>query len=112
MRLLICAECGGTGTVLREVLAARLEGVAVEMTGCLGVCADPVTLAAQADGRATYVFSGLGAGDAAEVAAFVAAYRAAPAGWIEDARPLGRLRHCMVTRVPALTEAPPDRPSR
>ncbi len=102
MRLLVCEGCGGTGTVLREVLAARLQGVEVGVIGCLGVCADPVTVAAQAPGCATYVFSGLGAGDAADLAAFVAAYRAAPAGWIEDARPLGRLRQCLVARVPAL----------
>ncbi len=102
MRLLVCEGCGGTGTELREVLAARLQGVEVGMTGCLGVCADPVTLAAQAPGRATYMFSGLVAEDAADVEAFVAAWRGAPGGWIEDARPLGRLRQCLVARVPAL----------
>lgn len=69
---------------------------------CLSVCADPVTLAAQGAGRATYVFSGLGEADEADLRAFAEAYSGAPDGWIEDARPLGRLRFRLVTRVPAM----------
>jgi len=109
-RLVICAGCGGTGAALAKALRAALD-VEVALAPCLSVCADPVTLAAQGTGRATYVFSGLGLADLADVRAFAAAYEAAPAGWIEDARPLGRLRHCLVTRVPAMPDpaitAPP-----
>lgn len=96
----MCEGCGGSSTDLLDALAR--QDVSALATGCLGVCADPVTVAVQAAGRATYVFSGLGVEDAGDIAAFVAAYLAADAGWIEDARPLGRLRHCLVTRVPAL----------
>jgi predicted metal-binding protein len=35
------------------------------------------------------------------VLAFCHAYLAAKDGWIEDARPLGRLRHCLRARIPA-----------
>ena len=59
-------------------------------------------MAAQAEGRATYVFGALSAADADDIARFVAAYRVAPKGWIADARPLGRLRDCLVARVPAM----------
>lgn len=71
---------------------------------CLAVCSDPVTLAAQGPGRATYVFSGLGEADEADIRAFAEAYTSAPGGWIEDARPLGRLRFQLVTRVPAMPD--------
>ena len=100
-RILICSTCAGDGAGLAEALAG-LNGWAVEMHPCLSVCEAPVALAAQAAGRATYVFAGLTPQDAGDVRSFAAAYEAAPAGWIEDARPLGRLRFCLRSRVPAL----------
>lgn len=68
----------------------------------MSVCAEPVTLAVRGADRATYVFKGVGPEDAGDVAAFASAYTSAPEGWIEDARPLGRLRFQLVTRVPAI----------
>lgn len=99
-RLLICSTCMGEGEALADAL--RVEGWEVAMHPCLSVCDDPVAIAAQSTGGATYVFAGLTAADAGDVAAFAAAYDAAPAGWIEDARPLGRLRFCLKSRVPGL----------
>lgn len=95
----ICGGCAGTAA-LRAVLDR--ETAPVHVVECLSVCTAPVTLAAQGRGRATYVFAGITAEDAADIAAFARAYEAAPAGWIEDARPLGRLRFCLKTRVPAM----------
>ena len=80
-----------------------MDGWDVEMHPCLSVCDEPVAIAAQSEGCATYVFAGLTEADADDVVAFAAAYDAADAGWIDDARPLGRLRFCLKTRVPALS---------
>ncbi|WP_246098718.1 DUF1636 family protein [Paracoccus laeviglucosivorans] len=63
--------------------------------------ARPVLLAMQAAGRASYLFHDLTPADAADIAATVAAYLDAPDGWIVDARPCGRLRLCLKTRIPS-----------
>ncbi|WP_172300214.1 DUF1636 family protein [Pseudoruegeria sp. HB172150] len=101
VRLTICAGCSG-GDALADVLREALPEAEIARADCLSVCTDPATVAAQAEGRATYVFSGVGIADEADIRAFLAEYAAAPKGWIEDARPLGRLRFCLVTRVPAI----------
>lgn len=72
--------------------------------GCMNGCANPVSMALQAPGRATYFFGGVDpVADAADILATVRAYLVAPQGWIEDAQPCGRLRFCLVGRVPALS---------
>lgn len=101
-RLVICSSCDGPGAVLAETLRPQLEGWDVVMHDCLSVCAEPVSVAVQAEGRATYVFAGLGVQDVADIVAFAGLYDAAPDGWVADARPAGRLRYCLKTRVPAL----------
>lgn len=99
VRLTVCVGCEGG-----HALAEALRGAEAEIrhAGCLQVCARSVALAAQAPGRATYVFGDVTAADAGDIATFVTLYRTAPKGWIADARPLGRLRHCLVARVPAM----------
>ncbi|KAF0675509.1 DUF1636 family protein [Profundibacterium mesophilum] len=104
-QLVVCRGCAGDAEALAQALADLRPGVEVVQAACLSVCAAPVTLAAQGAGRATYVFSGLGTGDLEDLSAFAEAYEAAPRGWIADARPLGRLRFRLVTRVPALRTA-------
>jgi len=101
-QILICAGCGGAGSGLARSLQQARPELRVEQTECLSVCTDPASMAVQGERRATYVFSGLSAQDLSDVLAFIDAYQTAPDGWIEDARPLGRLRHCLVTRIPAL----------
>lgn len=100
-RVIICETCAGPGAELAAAIG-RLDGWDVEMHPCLSVCAEPVAMAVQADGCATYVFAGLTEANAKDVHAFVKLYEEAQAGWIEDARPAGRLRFCLKTRVPAL----------
>ena len=70
---------------------------------CFSGCAEPTALALQGQGRASYVFSGLDVvADADDIAATCKTYLDSPKGWIEDARPCGRLRMCLRARIPAL----------
>lgn len=70
---------------------------------CMNGCARPVSMAIQGHGRATFFFTGIDPeADMGDIVATLHAYLAAPQGWIEDARSCGRLRHCLVGRVPAL----------
>ena len=101
-RLVICKMCAGPGAALAEVIGPALPGWEIVMHDCLSACATPVSVAVQAHGKATYVFAGLTDADAPDIAAFAALYDASPDGWIADARPAGRLRFCLKSRVPAL----------
>ena len=101
-RLVICETCAGPGVGLAEALRDHVPGWEVVMHACLSACAEPVSLAVQAEGKATYVFAGLSDTDAPDVVAFAALYDASDDGWIADARPAGRLRFCLKARVPAL----------
>lgn len=99
-RLTVCASCGeGAGRRLAE----RLEGEAeVRLVECLNACARPLALAVTGEGKATYLFAGVDPeAQAEEVAAFLDLYRNAPGGEVADARPAGRLRVCLLGRIPA-----------
>lgn len=98
MRLTVCATCReGAGQAL-----AGLEGAEVRFTECLNACGRPVALAVTGEGRATYLFAGVDPErQAAEVAAFLRLYAAAPVGEVLDAREAGDLRLCLIGRVPA-----------
>ncbi|MDK3074507.1 DUF1636 family protein [Sedimentitalea sp. JM2-8] len=105
--LWLCANCERSAdwSSLRRLLAeADLPAqVRLEARGCMNGCADPVALAIQSAGRATYFFTGIAPEeDASDIVATLRCYLAAPDGWIDDARPCGRLRHCLKGRVPAL----------
>ena len=104
VRLHICANCPGPGWE-RLRMALEEAGLPVELkpSGCMNGCAEPVALALQGAGRATYFFTGVDPeGDVADILATVETYLAADKGWIGDARPCGRLRFCLKGRVPAL----------
>jgi len=84
------------------VAALPQLGVEIRETDCLGPCDEPIALALQGSGMATYVFVGIDlVEDAEDIQATCRVYLSSPQGWIEDARPCGRLRHCLKTRVPA-----------
>ncbi len=100
-RVTICETCAGRGVELAAAIG-ELDGWEVVMHPCLSVCDEPVAMSVQGTDAATYVFAGLTEADAADVRSFAKLYDDAQAGWIEDARPAGRLRFCLKTRVPAL----------
>ena len=82
---------------------ANTQKTMPSMVACMGACESPVSLGLQGAGRASYVFAGVQpTQDAADIAATCQTYLDAPAGWIEDARPCGRLRDCLRARLPAL----------
>jgi len=96
--VIICEGCGGTA--LADRLEVTLQGAKVRRAACMNVCDDPVTVAFKADGKATYLFAGITPDDAEDAQAFVTLYNATPDGWIEDARPIGRMRLCLKGRIP------------
>ncbi len=109
--LLLCSTCTGTEdraadrTAIATALAeAELEGqVLLTEVACMGACETPVSLGLQGDGMASYVFAGVTPqDDAADIVRTCQTYLDSPAGWIEDARPCGRLRLCLRARLPAL----------
>lgn len=101
-----CATCEGPGwAALRAALEEASFDVPVEFAtqACMNACSRPSSLALQGVGRATYFFDDVKPEeDVEDILATIRTYIGAPAGWIEDARPCGRLRFCLKGRVPAL----------
>ena len=96
----LCATCrpGTDTTTLRTALGGTAE---LRLHDCLNVCGQPAALSLQGNGMA-YLFAGIDpVTDAADIAATVRTYAASPGGTITDARPCGRLRHCLIGRLPA-----------
>lgn len=111
--LLLCTTCAGAETrdQDRDAIRAALQRqglddrVRLRAIACMGACEAPVSLGLQGAGRASYVFAGLvPQQDAADIAKTCQHYLDSPEGWIEDARPCGRLRLCLRTRLPALKD--------
>lgn len=108
--LRICAQCdparfGPALERLRATLVASdLAGrVAAVEQACFNACDAPVSVSLQGPDRATYFFRHVDPeSDAEDILATLRVYLSSPDGWIEDARPCGRLRHCLMARVPAL----------
>ena len=102
-----CADLEGDpkGAALIEDVSVRLAPIGdfeVRGQACLNVCDKPTALAFRAGGKAAYLFAGVDAEkDAGDVAAFAKMYKDSADGWIEDARPAGRLRFCLIGRIPA-----------
>lgn len=106
----MCESCAAPGEVpagatLAAALGRRLGDLAtleVELGGCMNQCGAPVALALRAEGRPAYLFAGLDpAGDLDDAEALCRLYHASGRDGIADARPAGRLRHCLVGRIPA-----------
>ena len=105
----LCETCDPAGFAeAREGLQQALDAAHVQARviaqPCMNACADPVSLALQGEGRATYFFAGIDpVTNRDDIVATVAIYLNSPNGWIEDATACGRLRHCLKGRVPALS---------
>ncbi|MDR6265983.1 DUF1636 family protein [Roseobacter sp. N2S] len=113
-RVIVCTTCRAKGEAaprgaalaasLRDRFAAdpQLQDFAIETHECMSACATPNAVSFRATGKAVYLFGGVDpVTDHEDIAAFALLYAAAPDGWIEDARPAGRLRFCLIGRVPA-----------
>ncbi|NNE88695.1 MAG: DUF1636 family protein [Silicimonas sp.] len=105
LHLSLCSDCGTVDIeVAQDMLraAGMPETVAIKPSRCLGPCDRPVVMSLQSPGQAGYVFAGIDLiEDANDVVATCALYCDSDDGWIEDARPCGRLRHLLVARMPA-----------
>lgn len=78
------------------------DALKVSSVECMGACDTPLALALQGTQRATYLFAGIDVkSDKDDIVATCRTYLDSPAGWIEDARPCGRLRLCLRARIPA-----------
>ncbi len=110
--LRICTTCITTAATpdcqkLDKAIADAGLSVPVEVVpqSCMNGCSRPTSMALQGDGMATYFFSDIEpAEDLNDIVSTLKAYLNSLAGWIEDARPCGRLRSCLIGRVPALTD--------
>ncbi len=93
----------GAASALQQAVDAEMPGqVRVELAPCLERCDAPVAMTVQCKGGAGYVFSGIRPdADTQDIIATCRAYLNSPGGWIEDARPCGRLRFCLSARLPA-----------
>lgn len=107
VRVIICSTCAvlgqpAQGAGFAEALRGLVpEGVVVETTECMNQCGSPVSMALRGEERDVYLFSGVRVeSDLEDAAALARIYAEAEGGTIEDARPAGRLRHCLVGRVP------------
>jgi predicted metal-binding protein len=98
--LSVCADCRRPrdrrrpGRALAAELAERLREwplLAVEPGVCMGACEEPVAVAVQSPGRATYLFASLLDEAAVDsLVAFLALYRSRPDGMSREAeRPAG-----------------------
>ena len=106
-QIFVCSSCCRVGetpqgaafvAALRKRLGAHF---AIAAHACFSVCSEPQALAFRAPGKAAYVFSGLNLDDLEDIAAFAQLWSGLVDGWIEDARPIGRLRFCLKARIPA-----------
>lgn len=107
LHLQLCDKCLGSAAALED-LKARLNDseishqVRIETIDCGETCEKPARLWIQHSEGASYQFDGLNlSADQDDILATAVACLESPNGWIEDARPCGRLRFCLIARVPA-----------
>lgn len=96
-RVSVCTGCDG-GEALAKALSAHIPVARVD---CMNVCANPACVSVRDEGKAAYLFGGVSADLAENVARFLALYDAAEAGIVSDARPIGELRFKLIGRIPA-----------
>lgn len=111
-KIILCKTCeyaSGSPEEAEIAIAAELAGKGLEaqfeivQTECMGGCEEPVSLALQGEGKATYLFTGIRfPEDAVDTVRTCGKYLQSDQGWIEDATGCGRLRHCLRARIPAI----------
>ncbi len=111
-RLVICDTCAKLGDTAKgpqwaEALKAQIADqdipFEVTTTSCMNMCAQPTSFALQAPDKATYLFANANPDtDSDDLLSLLRLYAQSKDGWITDARSIGRLRGCLVGRVPGL----------
>lgn len=93
------------GAAFAKALSEVLSGtnIDVRLTGCMNLCEAPMALALQGTGKSAYLFSGVRPDDVQDAAGLARLYVDLNGAEISDARKAGRLRHCLVGRLPPHT---------
>lgn len=98
--LSVCITCAG-GADLSEALDQALPlDRRVNRVECMNICTRPASVSLRQVGKHAYLFGDVTPAMAAEVSTLVTLYEADEIGLIDDARPLGPLRFCLIGRVP------------
>ncbi len=108
-QIFVCTSCAvdfEVGEFMDAVRSRVGPGFVVTGHPCFSSCNDPLAVAFRAEGLAAYVFAGLTPDDIGDIVAFADLWRKSPDGWVEDARPAGRLRLCLRARIPAVPISP------
>jgi len=114
-RIIVCSLCRESVTGLRsgEELCADLRSrlsayddplpaYAIETVDCMAGCARPLTVAFQADGKASYLFGSIDrATDAAALVEFARLYASLADGWCNSGQRPARLAGKTLARIPA-----------
>lgn len=108
LRLDICRDCLSRDdrnalSELKTKFAHEIDRqVDIRLAPCMERCDAPCAMTLQSEQGAGYVFSGINLmQDTGDIVETCRAYLASTDGWIEDARPCGRLRFCLAARLPA-----------
>ena len=97
-------ETNGLGRLEAAISDAKFPVPVRLVSGCcMNGCSAPVPMAIQCNGRATYFFTGVDVNsDCKDIIRTLRVYVESPKGWIDDAQRCGRLRQCLVGRVPSI----------
>ncbi|MGB7316932.1 MAG: DUF1636 family protein [Planktotalea sp.] len=106
-RVIICDTCAAPGeapqgAAFADTLRSLVpQDVRVETTSCMNQCDRPVSMALRGEDMDVYLFHSVDPlCDLEDALALIKLYSKAEGGTIADARPAGRLRHCLTGRVP------------
>ncbi|OHV65472.1 hypothetical protein LCM4577_29425 [Mesorhizobium sp. LCM 4577] len=112
-RIIVCSLCRDTVTRLRSgedlcaELRSRLAGTlassfAVETVDCMAGCSRPLTVAFNAQGKASYLFGSIDSGtDAGALVEFARLYASLADGWCSSDQRPARLAGKILARIPA-----------
>lgn len=116
-RIIVCSLCRDRVTGLRsgEALCADLRSrlsdasaadFAVETVDCMAGCARPLTVAFEAQGKASYLFGSIDSGtDAGALVEFARLYASLADGWCNSGQRPARLAGKTLARIPAAGRA-------
>ena len=111
-RIIVCSLCRDavTGRRSSEDLCADLQSslseskalsFAIETVDCMAGCARPLTVAFQAQGKASYLFGSIDSGtDAGALVEFARLYASLPDGWCNSGQRPARLDGKTLARIP------------